>query len=51
MHLTTLRRGSAALVAFLVAINAPGWEDAIVRLLAPSPVPSYLGYLSPSENY
>jgi len=50
-HLTTLRRGRAALVAFLVAIDAPGQEDAVVRLLAPSPVPSYLGYLSPSEDY
>ena len=50
-HLTTLRRGRAALVAFLVAIDAPGREDTVVRLLAPSPVPSYLGYLSPSENY
>jgi hypothetical protein len=50
-HLTTLRRGRAALVSFLVAIDTPGRENAVVRLLAPSPVPSYLGYLSPSEDY
>jgi hypothetical protein len=39
------------LVSFLFAIDAPGQENAVVRLLAPSPVPSYLGYLSPSEDY
>jgi hypothetical protein len=50
-HLTTLRRGRDALVSFLVAIDTPGRENAVVRLLAPSPVPSYLGYLSPSEDY
>ena len=38
-------------MSFLVAIDTPGWENAVVRLLAPSPVPSYLGYLSPSEDY
>ncbi|KAL3779286.1 hypothetical protein ACHAW5_003294 [Stephanodiscus triporus] len=45
-----LRRGRTALVSFLIAIEAPGWKDAVVRL-ASSPVPSYLGYLSPSEDY
>ncbi|KAL3808013.1 hypothetical protein ACHAXA_004966 [Cyclostephanos tholiformis] len=46
----TLRRGRTSLVSFLIAIDSPGWKDA-VALLASSPVPSYLGYLSPSEDF
>ena len=45
-----LRRGRTMLACFLVEIKAPGWEDCIKKLES-SPVPSYLGYLSPQENF
>ena len=46
----TLRRGRTSLISFLIAIDAPGRQDAVSQL-ASSPVPCYLGYLSPSEDY
>jgi hypothetical protein len=45
-----LRRGRTLLVSFLVGIQAPGWKDASHRL-EPSPVPSYLGYLSARDDF
>jgi hypothetical protein len=43
-----LRKGRTALVSYLIKIKSPGWIDV---QLTPSSVPSYLGYLSPSEDY
>lgn len=45
-----LRRGRTLIVSFLIEIRAPGWKDA-ARRLEPSPVPSYLGYLSSREEF
>jgi len=44
-----LRRGRSSLISFLIGIKSPGWQEADNQLIS-SPVPSYLGYLSCSEN-
>ncbi|KAL7532100.1 hypothetical protein ACHAXR_004433 [Thalassiosira sp. AJA248-18] len=44
-----LRRGRTLLVSFLVGIKAPAWKE-YGSALESSPVPSYLGYLSPNEE-
>lgn len=43
-----LRRGRSLLVSFLVGIRSPGWWNA-QHQLCPSPLPSYLGFLSHRE--
>jgi len=44
-----LRRGRSSLISFLIGIKSPGWQEADNQLIS-SPVPSYLGYLSCSED-
>ena len=45
---TMLRKGRSLLISFLAGIRAPGWKSVFLQV-DPSPVSSYLGFLSHRE--